>query len=263
MKNTLFIFLFWLPFLVFGQYKNSVVSQMKLQFIIADEFVGEDSYGFQYFIKNNTFFKFKDNQTWQYKSVSLGKIAKADIKNPLRIILFYENFNTIVALDNQLNEIQKLNFSEILEDVVVSKAGISINDSLWIFNSLNQQLGLYNYAKNTFQIIGLPFSKKVKKYETSLNEFYWIDEENQFYKCDIFGKITSICKIPDYDVAFIENEKTVLYQKDELLFLLDLDKNKTIPLEDIEKTFKSFFYKDQNLAIFTVKGIINYKINLP
>jgi hypothetical protein len=263
MKKTLFIFLFLMPFLSYCQYKNAIVSQMKLQFIIADEYVGEDSYGFQYFIKNNTFFKFKDNATWQYKSVSLGKIAKVDIKNPLRIILFYENFNTIVALDNQLNEVQKLNFSEIAQDIVVSKTGISINDNLWIFNSLNQQLGLYNYAKNTYQSIGLPFNKKVKKYETGLNEFYWIDEENQFFKCDIFGKITLINKLPDYDYVFIENAKTIVYQKNELLFLLDLEKNKTIPLEDIEKTFKSFFYKDQNLAIFTTKGIINYKINLP
>jgi hypothetical protein len=263
MKKTLFILLYLLPILTFGQYKNSIVSQMKLQFIIADEFIGEDSYGFQYFIKNNTFFKYKNNETWQYKSISLGKIAKVDIKNPLRIILFYENFNTIVALDNQLNEIQKLNFSEITPDIVVSKTGMSINDNLWIFNSLNQQLGLYNYAKNTYQSIGLPFNKKVKKYETSLNEFYWIDEENQFYKCDIFGKITLISKIADYDVVFIESGKTILYQKNESLFLLDLNKNKTIPLEDIEKTFKSFFYKDQNLAIFTTKGIINYKINLP
>jgi hypothetical protein len=263
MKKALFLFLTLCPLLAVGQYKNAVVSQMKLQFITADEFIGEDSLGFQYFIKNNTFFKFKNNDTWQYKNVALGKISKADIQNPLRIILFYENFNTVIALDNQLNEVQKLNLSEITQDVVASAVGISTNNTLWVYNSLNMQLMGYNYIQNTFKTLGLPFGKGIKKYETSLNAFYWIDNDNAFYSCDIFGKIKPLGKIPEFDTVFIENETTIIYQKNNLLYLLDLEKNRTVPLEDIEKTYKSFFYKNENLAIFTTEGIINYKINLP
>ena len=263
MKKVILIFLLCLPMLTMSQYKNDVVSQMKLQFVVADEYIGEDSFGFQYFIKNNTFFKLKEKETWQYKNISLGKIAKVDIQNPLRIVLFYENFNTVITLDNQLNEIQKHNFSDFIEGVVVAATGNATNNSLWIFNSLNQQLGLFNYVKNSYQSIGQPISKTIKKYETKLNEFYWIDGDNQFYSCDIFGKTTLLGKIPEFDAVFIDNSQTVLYQKNNLLYLIDFEKNKIIPIEGIEKTFKSFFYKDQNLAIFTTEGITNYKINLP
>jgi hypothetical protein len=31
-------------------------------------------------------------------------------QNPLNIVLFYENFNVVILLDNQLNETQKINF---------------------------------------------------------------------------------------------------------------------------------------------------------
>lgn len=53
-----------------------------------------------YIKKNNT-------QLWQYKNLSLGKITKIDLQNPLKIVLFYEGFNSVILLDNQLNEIQK------------------------------------------------------------------------------------------------------------------------------------------------------------
>ena len=58
------------------------------------------------------FYKTKDHQSLEYKNISLGKITKVDLQNPLKIVLFYENFNTAVLLDNQLNETQKINFSE-------------------------------------------------------------------------------------------------------------------------------------------------------
>ena len=40
------------------------------------------------------------------------KIKKVDLINPLKVTLFYEEFNTVVLLDNQMNEIQKIDFSK-------------------------------------------------------------------------------------------------------------------------------------------------------
>jgi len=41
-------------------------------------------------------------------------------------------------------------------------------------------------------------------------------------------------------------------------------KNNTIsPIENVEKSFKNFYYKDQILSIFTNQGISNYKITIP
>ena len=112
MKNY-FLFLFVIvSTTLFSQEKSIATSLIATEFLEADIFVGKDKFGFNYYIKNNVFFK-KDNQElFQYKNVALGKIMKVDLLNPLKIILFYENFNTIIIVDNQLNEIQKINFSE-------------------------------------------------------------------------------------------------------------------------------------------------------
>ena len=263
MKFLTFLAVFFASFLAHCQYTNPVASQMGSQFIEADIFVVEDSYGYQYFIKNSVFFKIKNKEFVQYKNLALGKISRVDIQNPLRIVLFYENFNTVVALDNQLSEVQKINFSEKPEGIIASAVGMSSQNNLWVFNTLNQQLGLYNVIRNSYQTIGLPFEKNIKSYTSDFNYFYWIDAKNQFYSCDIFGKKKLLGQIPEYDLVSISDEKIILFQKDKILYLFDVGKNKKIAIENIEKSYLSFHYKNQNLAIFTAKGITNYKINLP
>jgi len=263
MKKTAFLFFLLFSVMAHCQYTNPVASQMSSQFIEADEYIGDDPFGYQYFIKNNVFFKIKSKEVLQYKNLSLGKITKVDIQNPLRIVLFYENFNTVIALDNQLSEVQKINFSERQEGIVPTAIGTSSQNSLWVFNSMNQQLGLFNYIKNTYQTIGLPFEKNIKNYTSDFNYFYWIDESNQFYSSDIFGKKKSLGKIPDYDIVSISDDKFILFKKGENLHLFDVENNKIIPINNVEKSSKSFQYKNQNLVIFTNEGITNYKINLP
>jgi hypothetical protein len=71
----------------------------------------------------------------------LGKITKVDLQNPLKIVLFYESFN-VAPLDNQLNEIQKINFSSNANPIVITATGIASQNQLWVYNSLNQQIGL-------------------------------------------------------------------------------------------------------------------------
>ena len=263
MKNLFFLVVLFSSYLTRSQYTNPVTSQMSKQFIEADVFVGDDTFGYQYFIKNNVFFKIKGKEFLQYKNLALGKITKVDIHNPLRIVLFYENFNTVIALDNQLSEVQKINFSEKPEGIITSAIGTSSQNNLWIFNSLNQQLGLYHVIKNSYQTIGLPFEKTIKSYTSDFNYFYWVDEKNQLYSCDIFGKKKLLGQIPDYDSISITDEKIILYKKDKILHLFEVEKSKSTPINNIEKSYTSFHYKNQNLAIFTNEGITNYKINLP
>jgi hypothetical protein len=69
---------------------------------------------FGFIIPLKTIFFLKSaRETFVYQNFSLGKITKVDLQNPLKIVLFYENFNTVVTLDNQLNEIQKSIFPKV------------------------------------------------------------------------------------------------------------------------------------------------------
>ena len=44
---------------------------------------------------------------------SMGLISKVDLYNPLKIKVWFLDFNSLVVLDNFLNEITRINFNEI------------------------------------------------------------------------------------------------------------------------------------------------------
>ena len=263
MKKIL-LFLFVISSISFhAQYTNPVASQMSTKFIEADDYVGTDALGYDFFIKNNTLFKFKNAEKYQYKNVSFGKISKVDIQNSLRILIFYENFNMIIALDNQLNEVEKLNLSQTDYNITAGAIGTSSQNNYWIYNTLTQRLGLYNYAKESFKYITNAFTKEIKIYKATYTHFYWVDTDNQLNSCSIYGKVSNLGVLPSFDQIHLSDESVIAYQKNGQLYLYDVINKTSTPVENIQKTFKSFSYKNQNLAIFTAEGITNYKINLP
>ncbi|WP_163408913.1 hypothetical protein [Flavobacterium ajazii] len=251
---------------VFAQNQKKTQEQVSNVSIDADEFSGYDSFGFSYLIKNNVFRKIKGNEFFEYKNISLGKITKTDILNPLKIVLFYENFNSVVLLDNQLNKITEINFSQNNIPIVVTAIGMSTQNQLWIYNALNQQIGLFDYLKNDYKTVSTPLTENIKYYQTDFNTFYWIDEKNNWFSCDIFGKTTSLGKIPEYEKILILSPKQYLFTKDNLLFFKDIHNDGSETVSEIglpEKSLNKFYYKDQILSIFTAKEITNYKIVIP
>jgi len=261
-RYILFFLLFWMS-TTFAQSPKIAVKAIDSVAFKADVFLGYDKFGWKYSIANNTFNKEKDNLILQYKNLALGKIAKVDLQNPLKIMLFYENFNTIVLLDNQLNETQKINFSEHPIPIVVAAAGMAAQNRLWIFNSLSQQIGLFDYAKNEYKPITVPFAGKLKYYDSDFNCFQWIDDKQLFFASDVYGKVAGLGNLPAFERVRFVNSDWILYSKDQLLFAFDRKNNQSTAIPIMEKSFKSFTVSDQILSIFTDNGITNYKIILP
>ncbi|TRX11884.1 hypothetical protein [Flavobacterium gawalongense] len=263
MRNLILFFFFTTISIAFGQNQKLLSSKINHVIIDADQFLGYDQFDYYYTIKNNVFSKIKDKESLEYKNITLGKITKIDLLNPLKIVLFYENFNTAILLDNQLNETQKINFSENPIPIVVNAIGIASQNQLWVYNSLNQQIGLYDYLKNDYKVISTSFPESIKYYQSNFNAFYWIDDKNNWFSCDIFGKITKKGKTPDFDSIEIINDNQFIFSKNSILTIEDIEKNQKFEIEILEKTFKKFGYKDQILSIFTSGGITNYKITIP
>ncbi|KAF2512645.1 hypothetical protein [Flavobacterium foetidum] len=248
--------------------QNSGISPVLIsrEAINADVFCGYDSFGYLYQIKNNVFSKIKGKEIFEYKNVSLGKITKVDLQNPLKIVLFYEDFNSVILLDNQLNKMSEINFSQNPNPINASAVGMSTQNQLWIYNTLNQQIGLFDYLKNEYKTISIPLTEPIKYYQTDFNIFYWIDKKNQWYSCDIFGKITALGKIPEFDKIEIVSSSQYLFSiGDQIYFSANTkaDSDTFSEIKILEKSFDKFYYKDQILSIFTFADITNYKIVTP
>ncbi|MCG9794163.1 hypothetical protein [Flavobacterium algicola] len=262
MKNAFLYLLFIFSTI---QAQNSKIAATKINFIPnqSKNYIEQDSYGYNYFIDKEVLYKIKDREKWEYKNVSLGNLTTIDLKNPLKIVLFYQDFNAIILLDNQLSETQRILFFQSETPINVKATGIAAQNQLWIYNNLNQQIGLYNYLNNTYRTISTPFPDTMQYYQTDFNHFYWIDDNNEAFMCNLFGKITTLFKIPENDWITFIDEREIIYSKDHLICILDNNRNKKYEIEIVEKSFEKCSYKDQILSIFTKEGITNYKIIIP
>ena len=231
--------------------------------IAADQYAGFDAFGFQYLIDDNVFVKTNGRQKAEFRKVTLGKLTRADIRNPLLIVLFYEDFNTVVLVDNQLNEIREIRFNDLATPVVADAVGLASQNRIWVFDALTRQLLLFDYLKNTLTPIAIPFKQPIKDYQTDFNYFQWTDANHDWFASDIFGKVTSLGKIPDYDQIQFTSGRSFLFTADGKLFFSDAKNSTTQTIGILDNSPKKFYYEAQILAIFTSSGITNYKIILP
>lgn len=83
---------------------------------------------------------------FDYANTVLGAPTLADVSNPLQLVLFYEDYQTIVLLDRTLSEIATLDLraSEGLQRIAT--AGRAYNDQLWVYDSWDRRLKLLDVA---------------------------------------------------------------------------------------------------------------------
>ncbi|MBI1343943.1 MAG: hypothetical protein GC171_13500 [Terrimonas sp.] len=68
-----------------------------------------------------------------------GKVSYADVSNPLRVLLYFRNFSTIVILDRLLNirstiDLRKQNIFQ------VQAIGLSYDNNIWLYDELDNKL---------------------------------------------------------------------------------------------------------------------------
>lgn len=227
------------------------------------DFVGYDKFGYTYFVINNTLHKDNELESLQYQNLALGRISAVDLNNPLKLVLLYPEFNTVVMLDNQLNEISSIDFSSLNEQIVVTAIGNASQNRLWFYDSLSQQIGLFNYETAGYTFLTQPIFGSLLHWEADFNAFQWIDGSNMRYSVDVYGKVTDFGKVPEFDHAKFVSEKELLYANDAAMFWFSSSGSSKKLLETDPNSFQSFWYKDQILSIFTPQAITTYKIITP
>lgn len=228
----------------------------------ADDYVGFDPFGYYYLVRGNTLVKTNGNGSVEYQDVRLGRITRVDVLNPLLLVLFYEPFNTVVLLDNQLNEISRINFTERSNPLLVHAAGLAGQNRLWLFESLSQQVLLYDYTQDKIAPIGTPLKEPFIYYETNFNQFVWIEPTLNAYSMDVFGKVTSLGTVPQHRIIRSAGNGWIYYDSGKITYF-DSAKNMARELMDVGKTLKNFYYKDQILSIFTSQRITDFNFKTP
>ncbi|MFM2231192.1 MAG: hypothetical protein RL607_2450 [Bacteroidota bacterium] len=261
LRNFLFILLLC-SLRLSGQETTLSVELLDQRSIKADQYWGFDGLGNFFYSENAIVYKDNGLTKVQYQNLPLGPIKSVDLTNPLRPVIFYEQFNTVVILDNYLNEIQTLNFSNIYPPILVQAIGMSNQNRLWVYDGLQQQIGLFGLNTNTFSPIGNPMQGFWNFVQFSFNTLQWIDAQNHWKSATIYGQISDNGPVPKDVMQFMDG-KNYFFMESDRLYFKSLESGKTYSVEIVEKSIKKIYCKEQILSIFTDKGITNYKITLP
>ncbi|MDI1354313.1 MAG: hypothetical protein PSX36_05325 [bacterium] len=161
----------------------------------------------------------------RYSNLKLGNITTVDATNPLKLVVYYRDYQTIVFLDNQLSlnsdvvSLQEMNYEQT--DLVCAGA----NNSFWIYDKQNNELIRFN--ENSKKIAATGNLKQILR--TELNPNYMLEHNNYLYlNCpqtgiyvfDIFGAFSKIISIKDLK-QFQVNDNLIYYQKDSVFCSYD------------------------------------------
>src|SRR5690606_38794399 len=120
-----------------------------------------------------------------YNNFQLGDITSVNTFNPLKINVFYRDFNTVVVLNNSLTEIFKIDFNTIQPYKNVTHISSGFDNTLWIFNQDTQNLELYDYKTNTARAKTLPIKGSVLDLKSN-HDTCWLLTKNHLYVYNYF-----------------------------------------------------------------------------
>lgn len=224
------------------------------------EFVGVDKYENTYTIHNDVFHKTGEND-FQFSDIQLGELTSADILNPLKIVLFYESMNTVVLLDDKLNEINRINFNTLPNFRNVGFATKANQNNLWIFNMDLQELELFDYKNQKVVAHTQPLDDEIVQQQSNFN-FCWLLTKSKLKRYNSYGSFIDEYPVDDSTKISNHNQRLMALHDKKLSILL---KGETDfhPISMPEIAIKDFYLTGENLYLYDGDFLYHFHLNLP
>ncbi|NNM23376.1 MAG: hypothetical protein HKO54_07465 [Flavobacteriaceae bacterium] len=248
------LLLFFFSSFIYAQ-QLELVSKKPLE---VDRFVGLDSYGHTYFILQGVLHKQGELGDFVFQDLQLGAIGTIDLINPLNVVVFYAEVNTVVFLDNRLNEKERVNFNNLPNFINISSITNAGNNRLWLFNMDTQQLQLFNYRNQRETVFSQPYEGSLIDMVSDFNDCFLLTED-YLWQVNIYGSQLSEVQLSGFERIVRSGKKVIGLKENKLYFIqpeavipleLDLDEN---PIKDLQLTQEFLYiYDGKFLSTFTL-----------
>ena len=173
LKPVRFIILFFFVFLFNNAFANdSIVIGQASKYVITDK-LG------QVYIVNTADELVKYNaqgqQQFIYFDRTLGEISYIDATNPFQVLVFFEDFQTVVWLDRTLNPMSTIHLSDF-GFFQLNTIAVASDNRLWIYDNTTFQI---KKIDNQGEVI--VESMELNNLTTNLNPNFIIEKNNRIY----------------------------------------------------------------------------------
>lgn len=254
----IFLTIFFISVTTAFSQELTLVNKAALQ---VDHFIGFDAYKHIYFIKNGALHKEGELGKFVFQDFQLGPIASVDIINPLNVVVFYAEMNTVVFLDNRLNEKERINFNDLPSFLNISAATNAGNNKLWIFNTNTQQLELYHYRNQQQTQVSQPFKGKFVTQVSNFNTCT-ILTNTHLRQINLYGSLLSEIKLEDYK-SIVQNNEKIVAVKDNSLFLIHENAVNRLSFTFNENPIKDLQLTQDFLYIYDSKILYTFTLTQP
>jgi len=128
---------------------------------------------------------------YNYNNNSLGRISFVGTSNPLKILVYYPDYSTIVTLDNTLSQTGRINLFELGSNNV-SAACVALDNNIWIYDEVlfklrkfDDQFNIVAESEDLNVQLGIPVHAHYL-YEKD-NYLYLNDPDTGIFVFDAYG----------------------------------------------------------------------------
>lgn len=178
-----------------------------------------DNLGNVYFVKEDELLKHLANGKFfaRYSNLKLGNITTVDVTNPLKLVLYYKDFQQVVFLDNQLSVNSEAVSLELLGHEQTELVCASANNSFWIYDKQNNELLRFNESSKKIAATGnlkqILQTELQPNFMMEHNGFLYLNcPETGIYVFDMFGAFSKIISVKGLN-QFTVSENLLYYQK--------------------------------------------------
>lgn len=223
----------------------------------ASRFHGVDQKGNLYYERKGNLIKLFDGEELEFRDLRLGNIHYVDYLNPLRILVFYKEANTVVFLDNRMNELDRINFNFSRNNSNFDFVTMANDNSIWTFNIDVNELQVYDHRRKSILARSIPLYDEVVLQKSNFN-FCYLATENSFIKFNIYGSIIEQLqlKVSQFDIY----KNTVLFKNTEGQFFFMNKANEIFSVDFPEILKEAFFLNDEKIYIYNGKELFIYTL---
>lgn len=173
-----------------------------------------------------------------YNQNRYGRLAFADATNPLRLVLSYPDYGTIVLLDNTLTEISALSLRKINIQSYSAACFSSLDNNIWVFDDQDYKLKKVDKNNNIIVESGDFFSLLGKAlhpvYMQESDQYvYLTDPAEGIVVFDVYGTYAQTLPYKNIDKFQVRSNQLFFRQSDSLSsYHLKMLETKNIALPD-------------------------------
>ena len=193
-----------------------------------------------------------------------GKLYSMDVTNPLKTLLYYRNFSTIVVLDRFMNIVNTIDLRR--QNIFQVKAiAQSYDNNIWLYDEQNNKLKkIAEDGSILMETVDLrTIFDEVPSPETIIDQegfVYLYDLNKGMYVFDIYGGFKTKISYFNLTNVTVIGKTLAALDKDQLLFytLGTLNEKKIIPPFTASKDYKKSIIRKGHLYVLYDQEIIHY-----